>query len=186
MEILKELSNQVFDIIHLTKDVDLSSFSVQKGYGLELYLKEYALRDEVNHDARTYLIVTTDTKELASYFTLRTGLITVSRGFLKGFDAYTGIELANFAVNSSYKEAHDMIPKLGSYIFSEFILPLIKYIGLYIGAAYLYIYALPEDRLMKHYKTMGFRYMSRQESKFIYRHVKPVYDQSCVFMYQKI
>ena len=55
--------------------------------------------------------------QIVAYFSLRTGLITISRGFMKGFDATTGIELANFAVNDNYKEVNDDIPKLGSLYF---------------------------------------------------------------------
>ena len=54
---------------------------------MENYLKYQALNDEKSGIARTYLVKTIDNKEIVAYFTLRTGLITISRGFLKGFDA---------------------------------------------------------------------------------------------------
>ena len=183
---IDSFSDEYYEIVHLTEDVDVSGFVSNKGYGLEVYLKRYALGDELANISRTYLVLDKSTKQIAAYFTLRTGLITVSRGFLKGFDAYTGIELANFAVNDSYREVHEVIPRFGAHIFYQFILPLTLEISKYVGAAYLYIYALPDDRLMAHYETMGFEHTSEKMKRFIYRHVKPVYDEGCMFMWQKI
>ncbi|MBR3600815.1 MAG: hypothetical protein IKL49_00590 [Lachnospiraceae bacterium] len=183
---LDRFSDGYYELIHLTEDVDLSGFASKKGYGLEVYLKKYALDDEELKMARTYLVLDASTKQIAAYFTLRTGLITVSRGLFKGFDAYTGIELANFAVNDSYREVHEVIPRFGSYVFSQFVFPLVLEITKYVGAAYLYIFALPDDRLMAHYETMGFEHTSEKMKRFIYRHVKPVYDEGCTFMWQKL
>lgn len=123
---LTELNDELFYIEHLGLDENTDCFTVNnpKGKGLESYFRKYAIRDEEENIARTYVIKDNSSKEIVAYFTLRSGLITVSRGFLKGFDAITGIELANFAVNDSYREVHDVIPRLGSYIFYTFILPL--------------------------------------------------------------
>lgn len=183
---IDSFSDEYYEIVHLTRDIDVSGFISNKGYGLEVYLKKYALDDELANISRTYLVLDRNTKQIAAYFTLRTGLITVSRGFLKGFDAYTGIELANFAVNDAFREVHEVIPKFGAHIFYQFILPLTLEISKYVGAAYLYIYALSEDRLMAHYETMGFEHTTKKMKKFIYRHVKPVYDSGCTFMWQKL
>lgn len=136
--------------------------------------------------SRTYLIKDIRTGQIVAYFTLRSGLITVSRGFLKGFDAYTGIELANFAVNEAYKKADEKTSHLGSYVFYQFILPLTQSITEYIGAAYLYIFSLPNDKLMAHYETMGFSHTSEKMKRFVYSHVKPKYDKGCIFMWQKL
>ena len=105
---------------------------------------------------------------------------------MKGFDATTGIELANFAVNDNYKEVNDDIPKLGAYIFWKFILPLVQHIQCYVGAKLLYIYALPYEKLLAHYSTMGFTRTDQKMERFVYRHVKPNYDKDCIFMYQII
>ena len=153
---------------------------------MENYLKYQALNDEKSGIARTYLVKTIDNKEIVAYFTLRTGLITISRGFLKGFDATTGIELANFAVNDAFRETNECVPSLGTYVFNQFILPLVKEISNYVGASMLYIFSLPEDKLMSHYETMGFAKPSVRIEKYIYRHVKPAYDKSCRFMARTI
>lgn len=183
---LERFSDGYYEIVHLTKKVDVSGFASKKGYGLERYIKVHALNDEETKMARTYLVLDSATKQIAAYFTLRTGLITVSRGLFKGFDAYTGIELANFAVNDSYREVNKVIPRFGAYIFNQFILPLTMEITKYVGAAYLYIFALPDNKLMAHYETMGFSHTSEKMRRFIYSHVKPAYDEGCTFMWQKL
>lgn len=166
----------------------LNSFEIKnpKGKGLERYLKEAAEINEKDGVSRTYII--SDTKENlpVAYFTLQTGLITVSRGLFKGFDVITGVELTNFAVNDAYREARDVIPKLGAYLFITFVLPLVREISKYVGSKFLYIYALPENELMKHYATMGFQTIPSKQAKYVYRHVKPSYDKTCVFMWQPI
>lgn len=183
---IKSLNDDFFEIKHLTDDIDVTNFSCKKGPGLENYLIHFAKTEEMENISRTYLICDNSTKMIVGYFSLRTGLITVSRGFRKGFDAITGIELANFAVNDNYQEVQDNIPKLGSYIFANFILPLVQEISNYVGAHYLYIYALPNNRLLEHYKTMGFCRSSIKMERFVYRHVKPSYDKNCIFMFQRI
>lgn len=183
---LNNFSDDFFRIEHISNDMDLSQFYCQKGYGLERYLKQYALDDEKIKMARTYLIIDNETDFPVAYFTLRTGLLTISRGLFKGFDTYTGIELANFAVNDLYKMTDNAIPKLGSYIFHQFILPLVNEISNFVGAAYLYIFALPNNKLISHYTTMGFSIGEKKTSNYIYRHVKPMYDKDCIFMFQKI
>lgn len=188
---LDELNTERYQIVHLnTLDPSkISEFQITnpKGLGLERYFKEWALREEDNNEARTYVLV--DLKAngmIAGFFTLKTGLITVSRGIFSSFDTYPGIELANFAVNDNYKKAYGVIPKMGSYMFDSFILPIVKDISSRVGAKYLYIYALPENRLMEHYQTMGFSKLPKKQAKFVYRHVKPAYDKYCVFMWQPI
>ncbi len=115
---LRDFDNEFFAIQHLKQEDDLSQFLVKQetGKGLEIYLKQHAKEDEKSGVARTYLIRRRDTMQIAAYFTLRTGLITVSRGFLSGFDTYTGIELANFAVNDNARLEKSIIPQIGSYL----------------------------------------------------------------------
>lgn len=187
---IEELNNPYYTISHLLDyDLDkLKSFRITnpKGKGLENYLKKNAEATEKDGLARTYIISDTKENMPVAYFTLQTGLITVSRGLMKGFDVITGIELTNFAVNDEYREARDVVPKLGAYLFAMFVLPLVREISKYVGAKFLYIYALPENKLMEHYQTMGFQTIPGKQAKYVYRHVKPAYDQTCVFMWQPI
>ena len=103
------------------------------------------------------------------------------------FDTMPGIELADFAVNSKYINAHPKSKGTGIVIFNDFIRPIAEKAADYIGARILYIFALPYPKLMKHYQEKyGFvRLPSAAEAKLHCR-IKPIYDKSCVFMYQLI
>ena len=164
----------------------LESFSVaNNATGLEIYLKRRAMKDEVRNECRTYLVKDTISGELACYFSLRTGLITVSADD-GGFDTIPAAELSNFAVNASYSAIRRNERKLGAYVFNKFILPVVKHIAEWIGMQCLYIYALPENKLISYYERLGFRRMADEDAKFVYSHVKPRYDQGCVFMYMYV
>ena len=184
MDIVKQ--DEYLHIKHLTVDDDVSEFSVNRGKGLESYLKNCALADELSGDSRTYLVMKRNSNTLIGYFSLRTGLIPVKRDNSDEFDTYSGIELANFAVNDTTRKEITDISKLGVYIFNSFIFPLVDDISKLVGAEYLYIYALPEEKLMEYYKTMGFELFPREAEEYIYHHTKPYYDKGCRFMYQVI
>lgn len=180
----------------LEEDVQLiSSFTVKRkeGKGLERYLKKYALNEE-KEGSRTYLVIDNETKELAGYFTLRTGLITIKRPFPFGifgtFDTKTGVEMTNFAVNDAYKDKHKAELKgirLGEYFFYKFVHPLVKEVSNIVGCEYLYIFALPEDTLISYYTdVLKFGRLDKNLEKFVHRHVRPGYDAGCIFMAQKL
>lgn len=187
---LQSLNTKIYNIQHLTQrdKPDISKFIIcnPKGKGLERYLKAFALDEEKESNARTYLIRDNATNEIAAYFSLKTGLVTYKTSLIS-FDNRTGIELANFAVNDAYREYADVVPQLGRYVFSTFVLPLVSEISKYVGAQYLYIFALPEEKLMSHYATMGFaRVSDAKYEQFIHSHIRPTYDKGCIFMFQKI
>ena len=164
----------------------ISSFTVaNNAYGLESYLKNQATKDEKENYARTYLVKDPVSKELACFFSLRTGLITIQSGDDQ-FDTTPAIELSNFAVNDTYKRNHTEVQKLGVHIFDVFILPIVRCMAKYVGVNSLYIYALPNDKLIDHYQIMGFTRLPADEEKFVQQHVKPKYDEGCIFMYQTV
>lgn len=157
----------------------------ESGFCLERYLKEFSQKDEESGAARTYLVKDKITHELVAYYSLKAGLFTVEAG--EGyFYSISAVELSNFAVNSSYRKNHPKSKNLGSTVFAEFILPFIKYLKTFVGIQAVYIYALPENKLIEHYKTMGFIRLDLQDEKFVHSHVKPKYDEGCIFMYQTI
>ena len=166
----------------LIQDFHVSNSS---GAGLERYIKELAGPDEKDGSARTYLVKDKFTHEVAAYFSLKTGLFTIDadNGY---FYSISAVELSNFAVNSSYRQNHPDSKNLGSTVFAEFVLPLVKYIRTFVGIQAIYIYALPQDKLIDHYKTMGFNRLNEEEEKFVHQHVKPKYDEGCIFMYQLV
>ncbi|MBR1715652.1 MAG: hypothetical protein IJ717_12010 [Treponema sp.] len=164
----------------------IQSFSVgNAAMGLEIFLKEAAEREESEKQTRTYLIKDRFTGELVCYFSMRTGLVTLQVDG-DAFDSLSAIELSNFAMNQVYKANHPNAKRLGSYFFKRFILPLAQFVSEYVGVSTLYIYALPEERLMNHYKKMGFSRLPEEQEKFVQNHVKPKYDEGCIFMYQPL
>lgn len=164
----------------------INNFSVgNDATGLELYLKNQATFDEKEKLCRTYLVKDKATREIAGYFSLRTGLITL-QVYNNSFDSIPAIELANFAMNANYRKKHPDVTKLGFYIFRSFILPLVNAMSSYIGVNSLYIYSLPIEKLIEHYKTMGFSRLPEEQEKFVQNHVKPKYDEGCIFMFQNL
>jgi len=179
--------NDYLVLSHLKETDEVCDFVCKKGRGLEHYLKYSAMTEELSGNARTYIVRDKLSGDIAAYFTLKTGLVTVRRKLSSRFDNYTGLELANLAVNDFYREKDDAIPKLGSYLFYEFIIPIVREVHEYVGAEYLYIFALPYNKLMTHYETMGFSRLSdKKQERFVCKHVKPNYDKGCIFMFQKI
>lgn len=153
--------------------------------GLESYLKSQAENDENNNGSRTFLIKDAATGKLACYFSLRTGLIAVQRddGL---FDTIPAIELANLAVNDAYRREESKIAKIGFHVFDRFILPIVRNVADLIGVQCLYIYALPKERLIQYYASLGFMRLPSEDEAFVHSHVKPAYDRGCIFMYQGI
>ncbi|MBO4321031.1 MAG: hypothetical protein J5857_11260 [Treponema sp.] len=154
-------------------------------FGLENYLKYQAAEDETSNNSRTYLVKDILSGELVGYFSLRTGLITIQ---VKddNFDSFPAIELANFAMNRCYKDSHPDTVRLGAYIFENFIIPITRCMAKYVGVNSLYIYSLPEDKLLSYYSRLGFSRLTSEQEKFVQLHVKPKYDEGCIFMYQTL
>jgi hypothetical protein len=159
--------------------------AAETGLGLEIYLKKYAVSDELTHEARTYLVKDNISDEIVGYFSLKTGMIASKRRrklFQYDIDSVPGVELSNFAVNSSYKETHKEQSGIGSIIFIDFILPIVKMAAERVGIYIIYIFALPYNNLIKYYETLNFRRLDKVEEAFIHRNYKPIYDKGCIFM----
>lgn len=185
------LENDTFYCQHLTDSKEnlslIKKFSVAQptGKGLELYLKKAAELEEKQSSARTYLVKAKNTDELVAYFTLKAGLFTIDISD-DCFYTIPSAELANFAVNATFRKKHPETNEIGVTIFSKFILPLVDFLRSFMGIQALYIYALPERRLMEYYKKIGFKRLSTEQEKFVHQHVKPKYDDKCIFMYQML
>lgn len=186
-----QLKNDSFYCQHLFDNESnvsaIKNFYVEQpsGKGLEDYLKFSAATEEGFSSGRTYIVKSNLTNEIAAYFTLKSGLFTVSAGE-DLFHTIPAVELANFAVNSEFRKKHPQIEKIGKTVFTDFILPLVDYARSIIGIQALYIYALPQDNLINYYCTIGFKRLSPEKEKFVHQHVKPKYDDGCIFMYQML
>lgn len=182
----------IFSVEHLFDSSEneklVSEFkAMNDAQGLEDYLKYQSSEDEKNLYSRTYLIKDKVSGELACYFSLRSGLITIqANNYKEEFDTIPAVELSNFAMNGKYRENHPETHLLGFLFLKHFILPLAQTMSRYIGANSLYIYALPDEKLIEHYEKMGFSRLPKQQEKFVQKHVKPQYDEGCIFMFQNL
>lgn len=192
--LLAPIIDKKFKIEHLLSSTsnleDIKSFFVAKktGKGLENYLKTLAEAEEYDRSNRTYLVRDKETYEIAAYFSLHTGSFTLKDTEQSDEDAekYTvpSVELSNFAVNSAYREKHPEIKGLGELVFRRFIIPTVNYGAELFGIQAIHIYALPQDELLEHYSTFGFSRLPPEMEAYIHNHIKPAYDEGCIFMYQ--
>ena len=186
-----EIDNPLYYYEHILDNPqnieNIKEFAIidRKGFGLELYLKQTAISDEKEALNSTYLVKDKMTNEIVGYFSLKAGLFTVEiDSETDYFDSIPAIELSNFAINAMYKRNHPESVGLGTTILRKFILPIAQHIQNFVAVKALYIYALPEDKLISHYEKLGFTRLDKEEEAFVHAHVKPKYDADCIFMYQ--
>ena len=186
---LPPIEDKIFTYEHLlsspNNELLIHDFTIKNptGKNLALFLKELASHNEESNADRTYLVKDKFSGELAGFFALRNGLFALNAGEGSIF-TIPSIELSNFAVNDSFRMRHPDITKIGTTIFNNFVVPVAKYIQNFTGIQALYIYALPEDRLIEHYASLGFVRLEKEEEQFVYDRVKPAYDEGYIFMYQ--
>ena len=154
------VDNDDFVVEHLTDSTEdvqcVGAFSAgNNAKGLESYLKCSALDDERSSESRTYLVKDSLTRALACYFSLRTCLVPIALTE-SVFTTVPAVELANFAVNESYRGQQRAVKRIGAYVFVVFILPMVRHIARVIGAKWLCVYSLPEEKLMQYYESLGF------------------------------
>jgi len=178
---------------------DIMEFTVrdEKGLGLLDYIRYYAFPEEEAGIMRTYMVRDNLSSELVGYFSLKSGLISLNEreevfvnkdtGEEKKkvvFDTLPGVELANFAVNSTYIKAHPDLKGVGRVIFDSFIVPIITQAAENVGIKILYLFALPYNDLMARYEDYGFLRLDDPYEDQLHSRLKPYYDESCKFMYQ--
>ena len=93
--------------------------AAENAKGLERYLKDCALRDEETNESRTYLVKDSVSGELACYFSLRACLVPVSLGN-DLFATVPAVELANFAVNETYRSRQRAVRRRGGCASTRF------------------------------------------------------------------
>lgn len=185
------ITNELFKCEHIL-DTDfeylLSTFSLRMGKGLEIFLKTQALGNEIRHYDNTYLVTDISTGELVAFFSLKAGTVSMEsiRFFRTKRESIPGIELSNFAVNDNYKEKHKDMRKIGVTVFIDFIIPLVKQAAKIVAAKVIYIFALPEDRLIKYYSSIGFERLDPPYENDLHSRIKPSYDDGCIFMMQNL
>ena len=99
---------------------------------------------------------------------------------------FPGVEIVHFCANDEYRHVWTdlQIPmKLGSYIFSTFLIPIVQDLTKLVGCEYLFLFAadLTEDEeLIKYYQTLGFELADEHCAAI------PIYDFTCKFMSLKV
>jgi hypothetical protein len=148
---------------------------------------------------RTYMVRDNSSSELVGYFSIKAGLISLNEheeivvDSITGketrktvFDTLPGVELANFAVNDSYIKKYPENKGVGLIIFRSFIMPIIQEAAKSIGIKILYLFALPYQDLISRYKSYGFSRLDDPYEDQLHSRLKPSYDESCKFMYQRL
>jgi len=187
------LQNNEFYCAHIgasdTDQVDIMNFFVRdkRGEGLVNYLQHFASPDEEEGNMRTYLVRDSQTSELAGYFSLKAGLVSLNETKTEtgaDFDIVPGIELANFAVNEGYIRKKPALKGIGATIFTDFIRPVIEDVSDRVGVKVIYLFALPFEGLIRRYMQYGFERLETDDETDLHKRLKPRYDEGCVFMYQ--
>lgn len=169
-----------------TRDIESFQPIDEGGIGLVRYLQRMAFADERNGDMRTYLVRDKETEELVGYFSLKAGLVSIDESDSVGrgsFDTMPAVELANYAINGNYRDAHPSSRGCGKVIFRELILTVARMAAGYIGIHLLYIYSLPIRQVMENYAGYGFVRLPEEDEALLHSRLKPRYDAQCVFMY---
>ncbi|WP_197025179.1 hypothetical protein [Butyrivibrio proteoclasticus] len=176
-------------------DVDEFRISIPSGIGLIEYLQNYSFHDEEHNAQRIYLVRDIVTNELVAYFGLKAGLVTKNEHIIIDggkektvFDAMSGIELAEFAINDSYIEKYPYHKGCGLIIFNDFIIPIVKGIQDVIGCEILYGFSVDKDgKLLNRYLTKyHFQRLDPEDEKKLHARLKPRFDNDCIFIYMRI
>lgn len=188
------LSDGLFECRHIDMGKsdyhDISMFTARHHEGGNLidYIRRHAYRDEQDHEMRTYLVRDSETAELAGYFSLKAGMISINEKVKDGntlFDTAPGVELANFAVNNEFITKHPNYKGLGYLIFNDFIFPIIESVSGLIGVKLIYLFAV-NDAVVDIYTRYGFSRLAPADEAMLNHRIKPAYDNGCIFMYQNL
>ena len=161
----------------------------RNGQGLALFIRRSAYAEDRCNLTRVYIIVDSDTDEVAGYFSLKAGTVTAneSRFFtVREFDSLPGVEIAHLAVNGEYKKKHPQVKHIGEKILNDFAFSIIKEANANIGIKVVYIFAIDHPRLIEYYKSIGFRRLSPKLERQMHRSIRPRYDSGCIFMYMPV
>lgn len=151
------IQSELFYCNHLgaseSDEKDIMDFTIDRdgGAGLLHYIQHLAFPEEDAGIMRTYIVRDNISSEVAGYFSLKAGLISLNERYVeitdnqtgekkkeKVFDTLPGVELADFAVNSSYVKKHKDLKGLGTVIFHQFVLPIVRRTSENVGVKLLY------------------------------------------------
>lgn len=195
---IKEKHNVVIETKHLycthLSDLDINeimNFTVvnEEGAGVERFIRFNSyVHEDANLD-RSYLVRVKATDELVAYFSLRAGFIAlVSISGTEGsFDSIPGVEISNFAISNDYRQKHPKTKGIGKVVFENIIKPIIRDTANEIGIRIIYIFALPNEKLISYYQeAFDFTRLSEEQENKMHNRIRPEYDRDCIFMYQRL
>ena len=185
----------------IDREQDYSS-DPYKVVGLEAYLKRCAWDEDERNEVRIYLVIDTETDELAAYFGLKSGMVVDSgdgmpseeekEEIMREYHAkllpevIPGIEISHFAINDNYRRGRGKdggpVRGLGRYFYPAFVYPIIEDVAEKIGVGMIYLYAAGDDHLVHYYEQVfGFHALNDED---VFIPLEPNYDGGCTFMYQ--
>ncbi len=190
----------------LDESMNLEGFECEEEPQMANIFKEYAMEGMKDHAEYTFVVMEEGSREIVGFFTIKFGSVLIPYPKAEGtnkvwlfmrrkaakifklmesqrFETVSACEIVNFVVNSAYSKREKGI---GVAIYNTFIVALLKsYRKANVPFEYVYLYALPRKGLIKHYKSLGFQRTDPETESFIVNHVRPQYDDTCIFMYKK-
>lgn len=161
---------------------------------LENYIRYKAVQDQISGQNCTYVVYDRILNCIMAYFSLKAGSVRLYDFYEKenNMQLLPGIELSMFAVNDMYigyagiKRKRTARVGVGEYVYKKYALSIVKDVANKIGVNILYLFALPDDKLVSYYEhKLGFHLPETQNGKRCKPFV-PTFDEGCVFMYQII
>lgn len=182
------MQDNTFYLDELTQDTfsyELKTFRSQHDeVQLEKYLKNYSKKHVEKKVNKIYLIRSTKTHQIASWFGLKTATLPyndIGDSFL-----IPAIELTHFAVDERYKKADNSsdFMRTGEFIFWNYILPIVQDVSQKVACKALFVFAIDTPKLIKYYKeTLQFREITNTNEKQFFEYAVPDYDGDCKFLY---
>ena len=171
--------------------IDIGGFvpAHPNGAGVVEYLQDEAYRDERKGTMRTYLVRSRPTDELVGFFSLKAGLVSTKEALSEGhttFDTIPGVEVAYLGVDRRFCDKYPVAKGCGKVIFNELVLPVIRSAARIVGISRVYIFSIDENRLIKTYRSYGFRSLSEEQERSLHERLKPRGAQGCRFMYMRV
>ncbi|SCZ76113.1 MULTISPECIES: hypothetical protein [Pseudobutyrivibrio] len=174
------------------EDIDyIKEFKVisESGVGVERFINYFSFVHEDELLDRSYLVWMKETDEMVAFFSLRAGFVARNNmsELEDSFDSLPGIEISNFAVSKRFRDKYPSTKGIGKVIFESIIKPIIKEASEIIGIRMIYIFALPDEKLINYYNdSFGFSRLQEAEEQKMHNRIRPLYDKDCIFMYQRL
>lgn len=178
-------------------------FKCDRAVALQRYFVEDAIRDDVHHEAKTYILFDESERLIIAYFTIRTACImrdaveTVDIGQIVR-NIVPCIEITKFCVNECYEDILVSTGRsgkgLGTYVYIQFIMPLLVVLSDIVGFSEVILFAIRDEagKVINAYRNhMGFETLDDDSLKVVsalenVAIIVEEYVSECQFMFQDI